>query len=123
MGYSKQKTHIILNFFDWVISLPDAYKKQIKSVIKEAEEENKMEYVATWERDWLEEGIIKGETKSSNHSPGEINQVVISKHPRGDATPRRGCPTPHGGAAEGVLNLLSFGSQSSFYIRQRISPT
>ncbi|MCP4155176.1 MAG: hypothetical protein GY757_46050 [bacterium] len=41
--------------------MPDAYKKQIRSVIKEAEEENKMEYVATWERDWLEEGIMKGE--------------------------------------------------------------
>ncbi|MCP4150351.1 MAG: hypothetical protein GY757_21565 [bacterium] len=71
MGYSKKKTHIILKFFDWVIRLPDAYKKQIKIVIKEAEEENKMEYVATWERDWLEEGIIKGEKKGRKEGKKE----------------------------------------------------
>jgi hypothetical protein len=73
-GYSKKETHIILNFFDWVIRLPEAYKEKIKTVIKKAEEENKMEYIATWERDWYYEGMAKGEVKGEKRgiAKGEV---------------------------------------------------
>jgi hypothetical protein len=67
-GYSKETTHLMMNFFDWVIRLPESYKEQIKEIMKEAEEEHKMEYVASWDRDMvrsatkrgLEQGMAKG---------------------------------------------------------------
>jgi hypothetical protein len=62
-GYSREKTKTILNFFDWVIRLPDTYKEHIKEVIKKIEEEYKMEYVPIWLRDEREVGIKIGEEK------------------------------------------------------------
>jgi predicted transposase/invertase (TIGR01784 family) len=59
-GYSKDTTRTIMQFFAWVIRLPDSLKDRIKNVIKQAEEEFKMEYVPIWEKDILEEGIKKG---------------------------------------------------------------
>jgi hypothetical protein len=60
-GYRREETKIILHFFDWVIRLPEAFKDRIKQVIKQAEEEFKMEYVPIWLRDEREEGIKIGE--------------------------------------------------------------
>jgi len=62
-GYSREKTKIILNFFDWVIRLPDAFKERIKEEIKKVEEEFKMEYVPIWLREEREVGIKIGEEK------------------------------------------------------------
>ena len=62
-GYSRDDTHLILNFFDWAIRLPETYKEQIKIVIKQAEEEYKMEYVAIWERDAEKRGEKRGEER------------------------------------------------------------
>ena len=60
-GYSRQETKIILNFFDWVIRLPESYKELVKQEIKKVEEEYKMEYVPIWLRDERKEGEKKGE--------------------------------------------------------------
>ncbi|HLP62527.1 MAG TPA: hypothetical protein VK186_27055 [Candidatus Deferrimicrobium sp.] len=66
-GYSKETTHLMIKFFDWVIRLPEVYKGRIKEVIKETEEEYKMEYVAIWERDIersaTKRGLAKGMAK------------------------------------------------------------
>lgn len=70
-GYSRGKTKIILNFFDWVIRLPDAYKERIKEEIKKVEEEYKMEYVPIWLRDEREEGIKIGEEKGKQEGMEE----------------------------------------------------
>jgi hypothetical protein len=59
-GYSEKKTKIIMHFFDWVIRLPEPFKDKIKQVIKQAEEEFKMEYVPIWLRDEREEGRDEG---------------------------------------------------------------
>jgi hypothetical protein len=50
-GYSREDTHLMLTFFERVIRLPDAFEDRITKVIKQAEEEFKMEYIPTWERD------------------------------------------------------------------------
>jgi hypothetical protein len=60
-GYNDKETKIIVHFFDWVIRLPEPFKDKIKQVIKQAEEEFKMEYVPIWLRDEREEGIKIGE--------------------------------------------------------------
>ncbi len=62
-GYTDKETKIILNFFDWVIRLPEGFKERIKEVIKQVEEEFKMEYVPIWLRDEREEGIKIGEKR------------------------------------------------------------
>jgi predicted transposase/invertase (TIGR01784 family) len=62
-GYSDKETKIIMHFFDWVIRLPEFFKDKIKQVIKQVEEEFKMEYVPIWLRDEREEGIKIGEKR------------------------------------------------------------
>ncbi len=58
----RTSTRIILNFFDWVIRLPKLLKNRIKAYIMKTEEENKMEYVPIWERDW-ERKVERGERR------------------------------------------------------------
>jgi hypothetical protein len=65
-GYSKEDTHLVMNFFDWVIRLPESYKDRIKEVIKKIEEEFKMEYIPLWERDARKEGINVGRKEGIN---------------------------------------------------------
>lgn len=67
-GYTREKTKIILNFFDWVIRLPDAFKDRIKEEIKKVEEEFKMEYVPIWLRDEREVGIKIGEEEKAKET-------------------------------------------------------
>ncbi|MDQ1351283.1 MAG: hypothetical protein QG657_1585, partial [Acidobacteriota bacterium] len=70
-GYSKEATHLMMNFFDWVIRLPEGYKEQIKEVMKEAEEEHKMEYVASWDRDMVRSATKKGLAKGKAEGKAE----------------------------------------------------
>ncbi len=65
-GYPRETTWIILNFFDWVIRLPEQLKNRIKAYIMETEEEFNMEYVPIWLRDWerkVEQSEIRGEIR------------------------------------------------------------
>ena len=76
-GYTREKTKIILNFFDWVIRLPDAFKDRIKEEIKKVEEEYKMEYVPIWLRDEREEGIKIGEEKGKEEKAKETAKRML----------------------------------------------
>ena len=77
-GYSEKKTKIIMHFFDWVIRLPGPFKDKIKQVIKQAEEEFKMEYVPIWLRDEREEGIKIGEKRGEKKGKieGKIETAI-----------------------------------------------
>jgi len=76
-GYRREETKIILHFFDWVIRLPEAFKDRIKQVIKQAEEEFKMEYVPIWLRDEREEGIKIGEKKGIEKKAKEAARRML----------------------------------------------
>jgi len=76
-GYSKDETHIVLNFFDWVIRLPKTFKDQIKNVIKQAEEEYKMEYVPIWERDAEKRGEKRGMEKKAKETAKNLLMMRI----------------------------------------------
>jgi hypothetical protein len=64
-GYSKKDTHLVMNFFDWVIRLPESYKGRLKEVIRKIEEEFKMEYIPLWERDARKEGEKRGKKETA----------------------------------------------------------
>jgi len=78
-GYNDKETKIIMHFFDWVIRLPEAFKDKIKQVIKQAEEEFKMEYVPIWLRDEREEGIKIGEKKGEKKAKIETAKNMLKK--------------------------------------------
>ncbi|MGE5341351.1 MAG: hypothetical protein ACM3SY_07700 [Candidatus Omnitrophota bacterium] len=59
-GYSKDTIRTLITFVEWVIRLPESYKDRILSVIKQSEEETKMEYVPIWARDIRSEGKLEG---------------------------------------------------------------
>lgn len=64
-GYSKKDTHLVMNFFDWVIRLPESYKERLKEIIRKIEEEFKMEYIPLWERDARKEGEKKAKKETA----------------------------------------------------------
>ena len=66
-GYSKEDTHLVMNFFDWVIRLPESYKNRLKKIIRKIEEEFKMEYIPLWERDARKEGEKKGKIETAKN--------------------------------------------------------
>jgi len=74
-GYSKKDTHLVMNFFDWVIRLPEIYKDRLREVIKKIEEEFKMEYmeyIPLWERDARNEGRKEGQKIGQKKTAKEL---------------------------------------------------
>lgn len=59
-GYDRAKITGLFRFIDWVINLPAKYQNKITFEISNIMEENKMAYVATWERQWKKEGKQEG---------------------------------------------------------------
>jgi hypothetical protein len=74
---TKKDTKIILHFFDWVIRLPEVFKDRIKQVIKQVEEEFKMEYVPIWLRDEREEGVEIGEKRGIEKKAKETAKRML----------------------------------------------
>jgi hypothetical protein len=70
LGYSKDKTRSFLNFVDYLIHLPEYLEKRLSEEIIKIEEENKMPYVASWERIAKKEGERIGEKRGEKR--GEI---------------------------------------------------
>jgi predicted transposase/invertase (TIGR01784 family) len=66
-----------MNFFDWVIRLPESYKNRIKEVIKKIEEELKMEYIPLWERDARREGERIGEKRGEKRVKRETAKQML----------------------------------------------
>ena len=60
-GYTKREIRVLMKFIDWLIRLPDDLKKQLNVKISRLEEDYKMPYVTSWERDAREEGVKIGE--------------------------------------------------------------
>ncbi len=59
--YSSDDTHLIIKFFTLLIRVPDIYKKSLRQVVRQAEEEFKMEYELPWIRDAAKKAEKKGE--------------------------------------------------------------
>ncbi|MCP4156144.1 MAG: hypothetical protein GY757_50960, partial [bacterium] len=70
-GYTKEETHVLLNFFDWCIRLPKTYKEKVKNAIKQSEEDSKMDYVPRWAGDWVDEGREKGRKEGKKGGRGD----------------------------------------------------
>ena len=70
LGYSKDKTRSFFNFVDYLIHLPEYLEKRLTEEIIKIEEENKMPYVASWERIAKKEGERIGEKRGEKR--GEI---------------------------------------------------
>ncbi len=62
-GYSSKKTRTIFKFIDWLIRLPEELQEKLKTEITKLEEEYKMTYIPTYEREAREEGIQLGMEK------------------------------------------------------------
>jgi len=78
-GYSKEDTRQVMNFFDWVIRLPEPYKNRLKEVIRKIEEEFKMEYIPIWLRDERKEGEKIGEKIGIEKKAKETAKELIKR--------------------------------------------
>jgi hypothetical protein len=57
--YSEKEMLGLCAFLDWVFTLPSELTQEFDGFVKEYEEAKKMRYVTTWERRWLNEGILR----------------------------------------------------------------
>lgn len=62
-GYAKQTILELFNFIDWLVKLPEDLELQFSQEIEEFEEENKMRYMNTIERQGFEKGILQGKAE------------------------------------------------------------
>jgi predicted transposase/invertase (TIGR01784 family) len=65
-GYTKNQIEMLLKFIDWVIRLPDAYQRELSIKIAKLEEEQKMNYVTSWERLAEQKGKRKGKQEGKH---------------------------------------------------------
>ena len=69
IGYQREKIKIVMNFFEWVIRVPEHLKNQIRQFLEQLEEEYKVDYVPIWLREEREEGIKIGEAIGEKKRP------------------------------------------------------
>ena len=62
-GYSRDDVNVLVKFIEWVFRLSKAFEKRLKEEIKRIEEEYKMPYLASWERDAIKKGMKQGVEK------------------------------------------------------------
>jgi hypothetical protein len=59
-GYSPLFVRELMRFIDWVMRLPVEMEPHFKADLRKFEEERKMQYVTSWERMGIEQGMEKG---------------------------------------------------------------
>ncbi len=57
-GYEKKDILELIRFIDWLLFLPDYLEKEVQQEIRKIEEENKMEYVTSYERFGRQDGML-----------------------------------------------------------------
>jgi hypothetical protein len=76
-GYSKDQTRTLMKFVDWIIRLPDELQEKLNKEIIRIEEEYKMPYVPSWERNAEKRGEERGEERGEKR--GEKRGVEIGE--------------------------------------------
>lgn len=76
-GYAKNQILELLRFLDWMMALPDELKQEFKAEINRYEEENRMPYITSWERD----GILQGNLETSREAVIEVLETRFSQVP------------------------------------------
>lgn len=71
-GYSRDDVNVLVKFIEWVFRLSKAFEKRLKEEIKRIEEEYKMPYLASWERDAKKEGMKQGMNKEKMRTAKEM---------------------------------------------------
>ena len=59
-GFFKKDILELIRFLDWIMILPEDLEQRFQQVLHEFEEEQRMRYMATFERDALEKGRLQG---------------------------------------------------------------
>ncbi|MCP5049521.1 MAG: hypothetical protein GY940_20285 [bacterium] len=60
-GYSREYVRVLIKFIEWVFRSSKKFEKRLKEAITIIEEEYKMEYLASWEREAIKKGKKEGE--------------------------------------------------------------
>jgi len=71
-GYSRDDVNVLVKFIEWVFRLSKAFEKRLKEEIKKIEEEYKMPYLASWERDAIKKGMKQGMNKEKMRTAKEM---------------------------------------------------
>ena len=77
-GYSREYTRILIKFIEWVFRSSKKFEKRLKEAITSIEEEYKMEYLASWEREAIKKGKKEGE---------DIKAIKVAKEMLKDGLP------------------------------------
>ncbi|MCP5046957.1 MAG: hypothetical protein GY940_07275 [bacterium] len=60
-GYSREEVRLLTKFIEWVFRSSKAFERRLKEAITRIEEESKMPYLASWEREAEKKGRKEGE--------------------------------------------------------------
>jgi len=67
-GYNRNQIRGLFKFIDWVINLPKKYQDKLTREIIRLEEETKMPYVTSWEKEGIKKGKKEGSKKQARET-------------------------------------------------------
>jgi hypothetical protein len=74
-GYAKEDVLELMRFIDWIMRLPDELEEQFDDAMLQYEKERKMQYVTTFERRGIQQGIQQGLLQKSREDIVKILQA------------------------------------------------
>jgi len=80
--YSKEDIWELFRFMDWVLTLPQDLERQFEDFTQQYEDENKMPYVTSIERNAIAKGLQQGALQTSQKSVIDILRVRFKRIPQ-----------------------------------------
>ena len=80
-GYSKNQILELFRFIEWIMALPEAVQQEFKTEIRRIEEESRMPYITSFERDGIQYGIQQGLLQKSHEVLIDVLETRFSTVP------------------------------------------
>jgi hypothetical protein len=78
-GYNRDEARTVFKFMDWVITIPEELQNKLKLEIMQLEEDYKMPYIPTYEREARKEGMEEGLAKGRQIGVKEGKQIGVKE--------------------------------------------
>ncbi|NER34150.1 MAG: transposase [Oscillatoria sp. SIO1A7] len=63
-GYDREQIRNLFRFIEWIVALPQEIQQEFKAEVKRLEEERKMPFITSFERDGIEQGTLQTARKA-----------------------------------------------------------
>ena len=80
-GYDREQIRNLFRFIEWMMALPQEIQQEFKIEVKRLEEDKKMPFITSFERDGIEQGLKEGSLQTSRKDISKVLEVRFSAVP------------------------------------------